>query len=311
MNSNSAQKGLNAREVKELMVQKPDTILIDLLPPEHFEKMHLPGAKNACVFMVSFLDDMAKIVPNKNAVIVVYGSSSHSRDVMAALEKLDREGYGNVHFLEGGIAAWREAGYLTEGTGTDQPDDPQTRLRIEDGVYVVDTGADRVEWIGRNPTTRHHGTVKIAKGQFKVETGMISGTFEMDMNTIHNINLEGDELHPVLEQHLRSDDFFFVKLFPKAVFTITEGKPKDPAWLTSPNYSVKGKLSLRGVSAPLEFDATVNKAEKNRLAIESHFDVDRTQWNVIYGSTRFFEHLGMHKVFDLISIQVNLVADKQ
>ena len=311
MNSGSRQNRLNAYEVKELMAQKPDTILIDLLPPEHFTKVHLPGAKNSCVFMVSFIDDVAKNVPNKDAEIVVYGSSSHSRDVMAALEKLDREGYGNVHFLEGGIAAWREAGYPTEGTGTDQPDDPQTRLRIEDGVYVVDTGAGRVEWIGRNPTTRHHGTVKIAKGQFKVETGMISGTFEMDMNTIHNINLEGDELHPVLEQHLRSDDFFFVKLFPKAVFTITEGKPKDPAWLTSPNYSVKGKLSLRGVSAPLEFDATVNKAEKNRLAIESHFDVDRTQWNVIYGSTRFFEHLGMHKVFDLISIQVNLVADKQ
>jgi hypothetical protein len=125
------------------------------------------------------------------------------------------------------------------------------------------------------------------------------------------INLEGDELHPVLEQHLKSGDFFFVKLFPKAVFTITEGNPKDPAWLTSPNYSVKGELNLRGVSVPLEFDATVNKADKNRLAIESHFDIDRTHWNVIYGSARFFEHLGMHKVFDLISIQVNLVADKQ
>jgi rhodanese-related sulfurtransferase len=311
MNSNFSQKRLTAHEVKELMAQKPDTILIDLLPPEHFEKMHLPGAKNACVFMVSFIDDMAKIVPDKNAVIVVYGSSSHSQDVMAALEKLDREGYGNVDFLKGGIAAWREAGYPMEGTGPDQPDDPQTRLCIEDGVYLVDTGAGRVEWVGRNPNTRHHGTVKIAKGLFKLDTGIISGTFELDMNTIHNINLEGDELHPVLEQHLKSDDFFFVKLFPKALFTITEGKPKDPAWLTSPNYSVKGKLSLREVSAPLEFDATVNQADKNRLAIESHFDIDRTQWNVIYGSVRFFEHLGMHKVFDLISIQVNLVADKQ
>jgi hypothetical protein len=34
----------------------------------------------------------------------------------------------------------------------------------------------------------------------------------------------------------------------------------------------------------------------------AHFDFDRTRWNVIYGSSRFFEHLGMHLVFDLISI---------
>ncbi|MFO7580679.1 MAG: YceI family protein, partial [Nitrosomonas halophila] len=308
MSSNSGQKRLNAHEVKELMTKQSDTILIDLLPPEHFTKVHLPGAKNACVYMVSFSDDMAGIVPEKSAQVVVYGSSSHSRDVVAATEKLDREGYGNVNFLEGGIAAWREAGYAMEGFGPDQPDDPQTRLCIEDGVYMVDTGAGRVEWVGRNPNTRHHGTVKFAKGRFKVEAGLLSGFFEMDMNTIHNINLEGDELHPVLQQHLKSDDFFYVKLFPKAVFTITEGKPNDPAWLTSPNYSVKGELNLRGISAALEFDATVNKADKNSLAIESHFDIDRTQWNIIYGSTRFFEHLGMHKVFDLISIQVNLTV---
>jgi polyisoprenoid-binding protein YceI/rhodanese-related sulfurtransferase len=311
MMSNSSQTGLSAHEVKALMKSKPDTILIDLLPPEHFTKVHLPGAQNACVYMVTFLDDMAGLVPDKDVGVVVYGSSSHSRDVMAAIEKLDREGYKNISFLEDGIAAWREAGYHTEGTGPGRPDDPQTRLCIEDGVYLADTAASRIEWAGRNAGTRHHGTVKIAKGQFKIETGLITGSFEVDMNTIHNINLEGDELHPVLEQHLKSDDFFFVRLFPKAVFNITDGKPKDPAWLTAPNYSVKGELSLRGVSAPLEFDATVNKTDKDRLAIESHFDIDRTQWNVIYGSTRFFEHLGMHKVFDLISIQVNVIADKQ
>ncbi len=311
MNPSSDQKGLSAREVKELMIQKPDTVLIDLLPPEHFEKMHLPGARNACVYMVSFLDDMAGIAADKNARIVVYGSSSQSRDVMAAMEKLVRDGYRNISCLEGGIAAWRKAGYTLEGAESDQADDPQTRLCIQDGIYVVDTVASRIEWAGRNPNTRHYGTVKIGKGTLTVKNALLSGSFEVDMNTIHNINLEGDEWHPVLEQHLKSDDFFFVKLFPKAVLTITEGNPKDPAWLTSPNYTFKGELTLRGVSASLEFDATVNETEKGHLSIESHFDIDRTRWNIIYGSTRFFEYLGMHKVFDLISFQVNVMVDKQ
>ncbi len=42
---------------------------------------------------------MAKIVPNKDAVIEVYGSNSHSRDVMMAMKKLDRERYENISFL--------------------------------------------------------------------------------------------------------------------------------------------------------------------------------------------------------------------
>jgi len=311
MNTNSDKNTLLAHEVKELMKEKPDTILIDLLPPDHYAKIHLPDAQNACVYMVSFLDDIAGIVPDKGAKVVVYGSSSQSLDAKVALDKLDRGGYQNVSYLDGGIAAWRAAGYIMEGVGPDQPDDPQTRLCIEDGVYIVDTVASRIIWAGRNRNTRHHGTVNIASGRFKVEAGVVSGSFEMDMNSIHNVNLEGDELHPVLEKHLKSDDFFFVKVFPKAVFTIKEGKSADPAWLTLPNYSIKGELNLRGVSSALDFEATVNKTDLNCLLIESHFDIDRTQWKVIYGSTRFFEHLGMHMVFDLISIQINLVVDKQ
>ncbi len=34
----------------------------------------------------------------------------------------------------------------------------------------------------------------------------------------------------------------------------------------------------------------------------------RTKWNIVYGSTRFFEHLGKHLVFDLIGIQVRIIA---
>jgi hypothetical protein len=62
------------------------------------------------------------------------------------------------------------------------------------------------------------------------------------------------------------------------------------------------------VKAEQEFMATVTRTEDSGLAIEAHFDMDRTKWNIIYGSTRFFEHLGMHLVFDLISIQVRISA---
>ena len=51
----------------------------------------------------------------------------------------------------------------------------------------------------------------------------MTGAVEIDMDSIENINLEGDELQPVLVSHLKSDDFFLVKAFPKAKFTINRG----------------------------------------------------------------------------------------
>ena len=54
-----------AKDLKLLLSEKSDIVLIDLLPPEHFGKVHIPNAKNACVFFVSFLDDLAAVVQDK------------------------------------------------------------------------------------------------------------------------------------------------------------------------------------------------------------------------------------------------------
>jgi polyisoprenoid-binding protein YceI len=213
-----------------------------------------------------------------------------------------------VSFLEGGIEAWRKAGYALDGKSPDLQDDPQTTVSLPDGKYTVDADASTVEWAGRNPNNRHIGTVDIAHGSIDIKGKVITGVVDIDMNTIHNINLEGDELQSVLEAHLMSDDFFFTKMFPKAVFTIKEAAPIAPGWLTLPNYHVKGELNLRGITADIEFDATITPSESHSVSMEAHFDIDRTRWQVIYGSTRFFEHLGMHKVFDLLSFQIRMMA---
>ncbi len=308
MNSKFKQNLMTTDDLKALLTKKPDTVLIDLLSPEHFASRHIPGAQNACVFQVSFLDDLAVAAPDKQVPIVVYGASTRCRDAEMALEKLDRAGYENVSFLDGGLEAWRGAGYDLEGDAPDQQDDPQTTVTLPDGQYTVDAAASQVEWAGRNPNTRHIGTVDIAAGVIDIKDGTITGRVEIDMTTIRNINLEGDESQPVLEAHLKSDDFFFTKMFPKAVFTVKETKRIEPGWVTAPNYHVRGELNLRGVSADLEFAATLALIEDGSFAMEAHFDIDRTRWNVIYGSTRFFEHLGMHKVFDLLSFQIRMIA---
>ena len=307
MNKNQMYTSLQADELMERIKNKESFVLIDTLTGIHFEKVHLPGARSACVFEVSFLEQVKAIAESKKAEIVLYGSSSRSRDAMTAAEKLKREGYDNISVLNGGLEAWRARGFELQG---DQPGmaDLETVLRLYDGQYAVDADQSTIEWSGRNPNTKHFGTVGIKNGRIEVDNGVLTGELEIDMNSIENINLRGDELHPVLTSHLKSDDFFLVKMFPTAVMTITEGRAVKTPFLSSPNFDLKATLELRGVKADLAFQATLTNTPDDGLAAEAHFDIDRTRWNVIYGSARFFENLGIHLVFDLISVQVKIVT---
>ncbi len=299
---------LSPKELNRWLEDEKSFYLIDTLLDNHFQKVRLPGAVNACVFQVIFMDQIQKIVDGKSAPIVVYGSSGRSMDAANAAKKLVDNGYEDVHVLEGGISAWRGAGLPLEGEGTGAADDPETLLYLESGSYEVDIEQSTIQWWGRNANTTHFGNVKIASGGLAVNDGILTGSITIDMNSITNINLLGDDLQPVLISHLKSDDFFLTTLFPKAEFTITGAKPVEKPFLSIPNYHIKGSLEIRGIKAEQDFMATIAGTPGKGLAAEAHFDIDRTRWGVIYGSARFFEHLGMHLVFDLISFQVRLIA---
>ncbi len=302
---------ISARDVRRWMDEHRDFVLVDTLTNDHYTSVHLPNAKNACVFEVTFLDQMKAIVSDKDQAIVVYGSSDKSKDAVTAAEKLVRAGYTKVHTLNGGLAAWREVDYPLEGEQAYASEVPADELRIENGTYRVNTDKSVIEWTGRNPNKKHYGTLKLSKGEITVKDGVIGGSFEIDMESIKNIDLEGDDLEPVLISHLKSDDFFFVKLFPRAFFEIKAATLVNEPTLSSPNFKVKGTLKLRGIRKSITFPATVNPLPDGGAAVEAHFDIDRTRWGAIYGSSRFFEHLGMHLVFDLISVQVHLVVKER
>ncbi len=300
---------LSPHELHQWLTENREFYLIDVLPDDQFQKVHLPDARNACVFQVTFLDMMSDMTEDKNGVIVLYGSSARSMDTIKAAEKLQHAGFKNLYILEGGLETWRSAGLPLEGEETDAADDLQTLLKLKDRTCRIDTELSVIVWTGRNPNSTHYGNLQFSGGEISVREGIITGIFDIDMHSITNINLQGDELQPVLIDHLKSDDFFLVEQFPSATFKIKNGKPAKEPYITHPNYEIKRTLELRGTRAEQNFMATVAMTADNSLAVEAHFDIDRTRWGVIYGSTRFFEHLGLRLVFDLISIQMRRIAD--
>jgi polyisoprenoid-binding protein YceI/rhodanese-related sulfurtransferase len=297
---------ITAEELYDKISQKTDLIIIDTLPKDLFEKRHLPGAQNACVFQVVFPSEVEAIVPAREREIVLYGSSRASHDSVTAAEKLVRLGYSKVFALTGGLAAWRKAGYPLTGNDPDSVEEDD-HLRLDDRSYTVDIEQSIIEWTGRNPNTTHYGTLRLLRGDITIQQGKLNGTFEIDMHSLKNLNLEGSEWQPVLLAHLNSDDFFFTEKFPTVRFTIDSAR-KIGESLSAPNFEVEGTLELRGVRNNMKFLATISNLPDGGITAEAHFDFDRTQWKIIYGSSRYFEHLGMHLVFDPISIGLHIVA---
>jgi rhodanese-related sulfurtransferase len=283
-------------------------VLIDVMVDDHFRAVHLPGAINVCVYETIFLDNIAGLIPGKDAEIVIYGSSDRSLEAATAAEKLVGAGYCSVSVLQSGLKGWKASGYELEGEDIGIVDRVEPVLTYEDTRYSVDTGQSIIHWFGRNRNTTHHGTLRVYSGEIGIRDGKIEGAFEIDMTSIRDIDLEGDPLHPHLIAHLKSEDFFFVKLFPKAFFTIRSADQIEEVPSSLPNFRVNGIFEMRGLKNDIEFLATASPLEEGFIKIEAHFDIDRTRWGVLYGSSRFFEHLGYHLVYNPISLQVRLVA---
>jgi polyisoprenoid-binding protein YceI/rhodanese-related sulfurtransferase len=280
-------------------------LVIDVLPEEEFERMHLPGAKNACVYNVTFLEDVGKLMPDRGRAIVLYGSSNRNLASATAAEKLVGVGYTDVADYRGGLADWRAAGQPVEGDSSKAP--PEARPR--EGKHRIDLDKSRIEWTGRNLTGAHMGTLKLSAGEIEIENGQpVRGEFTLEMSSIANTDLEDGEMRKMLMAHLKSDDFFDVARFPTAELHISKITSVPEAKPGSPNAEVTGELTLKGVRRAITFSAMLGVTPDGLLAADAHFDIDRTQWNVLYGSGKFYEMLGKHLVNDEISLALKLVT---
>lgn len=291
--------------ITELQAQKNTATLIHVLPEEHFACAHLPGAINACVYETIFPSKVAELIPDKNAPLIVYGAGGDSLDATTAAEKLTKAGYTDVAAFTGGIAEWKQNNLPLEGThaepGTETPS----------GHYNLDTATSLVRWTGRNLFNHHHGTIKLSSGHIEIENGILqSARFTLDMNSIACEDLVDTAFNAMLIRHLRDDDFFAVDRFPTAEFICDRAAPLPSCTPGTPNYTLHGTITLRGVTKPLSFPAVIAAADADHLTGQAQFELDRTQFGSHYGSGKLFAFLGKHVVNDHVHLHIKLHAKR-
>ncbi len=178
---------------------------------------------------------------------------------------------------------------------------------VEKGSYAVDTKTSVITWHGEKIVGGGHtGTIKVSSGNFVIaENGAASGEFTIDMNTI-----ESDENIADLEKHLRSDDFFGVATHPTGKFTLKGVSASSEAGAAAGRYVFSGDLTLKGITKPVSFTATLTSDEAGNVYAKGSFAINRADWEVKFGSASFFSDLGDKVIRDAVTIGLDLQGKK-
>ncbi|MGB0198508.1 MAG: YceI family protein [Flavobacteriaceae bacterium] len=158
---------------------------------------------------------------------------------------------------------------------------------------VVKSGT--VNWTGYKVTGQHTGTLDLKSGSIDIQNGaLVGGTFVVDMTSLTVTDLKGKG-KANLEGHLKSDDFFGVEAHNEAHMKITQVRGD------ANGYTVTGDFTIKGQTHSVVFDMTLSKNSAT-----AKVKIDRTLYNIRYGSDSFFDNLGNKAIDNEFDIEVTL-----
>jgi len=164
----------------------------------------------------------------------------------------------------------------------------------------INTEKSTIIWLGEKIGGQHEGFIQIKSGKLELKNDqIISGNFTIDMTSITNTDLKDEGYNKKLVGHLKSDDFFGVTKFPTATFNITKATK-----FSNGKASVTGNLTIKGKTESITFDFV-----KNINHYTSKLEIDRSKFNVRYGSASFFDSLGDKAINDIFILNVKLVVN--
>ena len=157
-----------------------------------------------------------------------------------------------------------------------------------------------LNWKGYKVLGEHWGTVKFVSGnlEFNSANVLTGGMFTVDMNSISCTDLQAGQGKEKLEGHLKSDDFFGTSKYPTAILKFKKVTSRGKAG----EYKVVADLTIKNTTKEVRFDATIN-GNKAMATLK----IDRSQFDVKYGSGSFFDNLGDNTIYDEFDLTANIV----
>ena len=168
----------------------------------------------------------------------------------------------------------------------------------------VNTKNSTIKWIGSKISKSHQGTINIDKGMLMIDHGkLVGGKFSINMQSIATTDMS-DKMNKKLDGHLKNEDFFNVEQFPLATIILTKVIKGD-----GNSYKIVADLTIKGITHPVNFAADIIINGIN-VSATANIKIDRTKWDIKYGSGSFFENLGDKIILDEIVLDVFLLSVK-
>ena len=162
----------------------------------------------------------------------------------------------------------------------------------------IDISKSSVKWLGEKVTGSHEGTISIKEGHLHFDNNTFTGgNIVIDMSTIECTDLVGEPKSSI-EGHLSSDDFFGIKKYPTANLEIVNA---EKIKYSKNKYKVSAILEIKSIKNNVELEVVID----NGSAIVD-LVIDRTQYNIKYGSGSFFDNLGDKMIYDDFKLSVSL-----
>lgn len=175
-------------------------------------------------------------------------------------------------------------------------------------TFEANPAKSTLKWLAKKVTGQHDGTVGVKSGSLTVNGDQITGgNFVLDMTTIKVTDIKDPEMNGKLVGHLNSDDFFSVANHKEAAFKITKAVAKKGE--NGATHEITGDLTIKGITNSITFPAKVTLAKTGFIAI-ARFGIDRTKWDIKYGSASVIEGIGDKAIYDEVEFDLYITSAK-
>jgi len=162
----------------------------------------------------------------------------------------------------------------------------------------INVATSSIDWVGKKVTGAHMGKINFTSGTLVFKGDKLKGgEFVVDMNSISVTDLEAGKGKEKLEGHLKAEDFFGVDKHATASL-----KFKTIADTGNGNYTISADLTIKKITQTITFDLAVSEGRARTSLM-----IDRTKFDIKYGSGSFFDGLGDKAINDEFELTVNML----
>ncbi|WP_299243258.1 YceI family protein [uncultured Aquimarina sp.] len=166
--------------------------------------------------------------------------------------------------------------------------------------FELNTIKSTLFWTGKAAFSSYSlkGTIAAKKGTLSMtDIAMSSLNIIINMKSIDHENNN-------LKSHLKNEDFFEVKTYPEATFSIN-----NQALVKSDTIILIGKLTIKGITNTENIPATLKQNESG-IVLKFKYAIDRTKYGVNHNSPSIFKRMKENAIADEFILEGTLVFSK-